>query len=163
MVLALRSAALSALLLITALASPRSSVDAAEDPLVVIVSASTGLTNITLPALRRAFSGAPIDYEAGKRFIPLNAPADAPERVKFDRAVLGMTPDEVGRYWVDQRIRGKTQPPRVIANTQLAVRVVASLPGAITYVRASLVNATVRALTIDGRGPAEDDYLLRDD
>jgi hypothetical protein len=38
--------------------------------------------------------------------------------------------------------------------------VVASYPGAITYVRADMVNASVRVLRVDGKLPGDPGYLL---
>lgn len=71
-----------------------------------------------------------------------------------------MDADAIARYWIDQRIRGK-QAPRTLPSTDLRVRVVVKLPGAIGYVSASRVTAEVRVLRIDGRLPNESGYPLR--
>ena len=78
--------------------------------------------------------------------IPLNyAPRDE-LREAFDRAVLGMSPDEATKFWLDQRIRHGTRPPRQIGDARLTLRLVARLPGAIGYVPAATVDATVKVV-----------------
>lgn len=132
----------------------------AQRPLLVIVASDTGFTDISAASLRRAFEAYPTEYRSGKRLLPINHPVGSGERTRFDRTVLGLSPDEVGLYWVDQRIRGSAQPPRTLASAELAVRVVASFPGAITYTDASLLRPDLKVLTIDGKSPTDRDYLL---
>lgn len=157
-----RSLFLSTMLLVAALVPITPSVRAtASEPLVMIINTSVSLKDITLPMLRRAFEGSPVEYASGKRIIPFNALSESSDRVLFDRAVLGLTPDEMARFWVDQRIRSAAQAPRTIGTPELAVRVIASLPGAITYVRESKADRTVRVLSIEGKSPEDEDYLLR--
>ncbi|MEO8180954.1 MAG: hypothetical protein ABI895_19135 [Deltaproteobacteria bacterium] len=43
----------------------------------------------------------PVTGPDGTRLIPLNQPAEVPVRVGFDKLVLKMTPDYVGRFWID--------------------------------------------------------------
>ena len=130
------------------------------DPMVLIIGASVGVRNIDSSTLRRAYEGYPVDYASGKRLIPFNAPSGTAERERFDRALLGLSPEEMARFWVDQRIRGISQQPRTVASQGLGVRVVASLPGAVTYVSQAAVNETVQVLTIDGKNSGDNGYLL---
>lgn len=129
-------------------------------PLLVVVGHATGLTDISTALLRRAFEGYSAEYQPGKRLLPLNHPTSSSERQRFDRVVLGLTPDEVGRFWVDQRIRGNGQPPRTLPSPELAVRVVVSFPGAITYTTAEMVKPGLNVLSIDGRAPTDPNYLF---
>jgi hypothetical protein len=129
-------------------------------PLLVVVASMAGIADISSAMLRRAFQGYPAEYRSGKRFLPLNHPIGTTERTRFDRAVLGLGPDEIGRFWVDQRIRGAALPPRTLASADLAVRVVASFPGAITYTDPGLVVAGVKVLTIDGKTDSDPDYFF---
>lgn len=131
----------------------------AANPLLVVVSAATGLTDISSALLRRAFEGLPAEYRSGKRLLPLNLPLGSAERVRFDRIVLGLGPDEVGRFWVDQRVRGAAQPPRTLS-VDLALRVVASFPGAISYVDSSALKPGLQVLSIDGKQPSAAGYVF---
>ena len=132
------------------------------NPLLVIVAATpTGLTDISTAMLRRAFQNYPTEYQPGKRLVPLNQPAGTELRTLFDRHVLGLEPPAVGAFWVDQRVRGESEPPRTVPSVSLATRVVAALPGAITYIWSDgVIDSHVRALTIDGKSPEDEGYLL---
>lgn len=132
----------------------------ARQPLVVVVAESTGIHDISLATLRRVFVGSPAEYRSGKRFLPLNHAIGTPDRIFFDWVVLGIAPEDIGRYWVDQKIRGTSQPPRSLASAELAVRVVASFPGAITYCDPRFAGPTLTVLNIDGKPPSDPDYPL---
>lgn len=129
--------------------------------LVVIVAAASPVKDISAANLRRAFLGEGLDSGGGKRFIPLNHPPGTPTRAAFDRAVLGLAPDQVGAFWIDRKIRDQSPPPRTAPSAELAARIAASLPGAITYVAPAMVNPSVKVLTIDGKAPGQAGYLLQ--
>ena len=74
--------------------------------------------------------------------------------------VLGLGPDEVGRFWINRRIRDEGLAPRIVTSSELGIRVVASYPGAVTYMRARALPASVRVLTINGVAPGQPDYLF---
>lgn len=157
----LLSAWILVLLAAAALPAPVPPARAAEEPLLVIMATSTGVRDIDISTLRRVFLGLPTDYAAGKRFIPVNHPTGTPARVRFDRAVLGLEPGQVGAFWIDRRIRDEGMPPRTVPSAELALRVAASLPGAITYVAQDMLAAKVQALTIDGKSAKQPGYLLK--
>jgi hypothetical protein len=127
-------------------------------PLSLIVSASSPVVNLSLAKLRALFLGQLVFDEAGTKLLPFNQPPGSPVRVAFDRVVLGMEPDEVGRYWIDRRIRGQGSPPRAVDPTSLLQRVVAKIPGAVGYLAPELLIPQVRALTIDGRAASNARY-----
>src|SRR4051794_7387847 len=79
--------------------------------LVVVVAKGSPVTSVSRSDLKRAFTGESVSV-AGKTLVPFNANPGTPERTGFDKAVLGMSPDEVGRYWVDRKVRGQSAAPR---------------------------------------------------
>ena len=129
--------------------------------LVPIVAANSSVADVSLGTLRRVFTSQPVSGPGGVTFVGFNQPAGARERELFDRVVLGMTPEEAARYWVDQRIRGGVRPPRSVPNVALLRQVVVRYPGAIGYVALSDLDATVKPVTINGAGPAAPGYPLR--
>lgn len=133
---------------------------AAPARLVVIVGKASPIDNLTLGTLRNIFLAQPA-VEDGVRLVPFNSPPNSPERVLFDRRVLGMNPDEVARHWVDQRIRGNPGPPRVIAGAKLLRQVIARLPGAISYLSPEDLDGTVKAVTVGGYDYNHKDYPIR--
>lgn len=133
----------------------------AQEPIAVVVSSESAIKEIGLGALRSAFLNLPTTLE-GERLIPLNLPPNSPVRMRFDRAVLGLGPDQVGRFWVDQRVRDGRQAPRAVPSTDLAMRVAANLKGAVVYMPHGLVrSARLRVLRVDGKLPGDPNYVLR--
>lgn len=128
---------------------------------VVIVAASLSASNVALGALRHAFDGYATDLN-GTRLIPFNLAVGAPAREVLDRVLLGLSQDKVPNYWIDRKIRQGTDAPRSLPSAELAMRVVASLKGAIGYLEAdpSSVPAALSVLAVDGKRPGDEDYPL---
>lgn len=129
-------------------------------PLLVIVGKATPIDDVSLATLRRVFQGEPTTYAAGERLIPFNFRIGTPERTRFDRIVLGLSRAETGRYWIDRRIRDEGAPPRLVPSASIAVKLVASLRGAICYVSDTSLSPAVRVLTVDGKAPGQPGYPL---
>jgi hypothetical protein len=113
--------------------------------LVVIVNAA----NRDRPSpemLERIFLRKEMAWDNGERIIPFNASPESERRQRFDRAALGMTPDEAARYWLDHRIRGGGAAPREVGDAVLTVKLVAKLTGTIGYVPADLQLSGVRVV-----------------
>jgi hypothetical protein len=129
-------------------------------PLVAIISEKSRLHDIDAVELRRIFLGYSRLDPDGRILIPLNHPPGAEARKRFDRVLLGFDADDAAKYWVDQRIRGARVPPRTATPEHLLQRVVARLPGAISYVMQGSLIPGVRALTIDGKRAGDPGYAL---
>ncbi|HEY0190694.1 MAG TPA: hypothetical protein VGC42_06185 [Kofleriaceae bacterium] len=114
-----------------------SALQAEPDPaeLAVIVHPDNR-AQITAALLEDLFLRRQTQWSDGDRVIPLNAPPDAAPRQAFDRAVLAMSPDEVARYWLDQRIRGAGSAPREVGEVALTIKLVTKLKAAVGYVPA---------------------------
>jgi len=133
---------------------------AEDEALLVIVGTSFPAKDVSFAVLKEAFRGRAASLE-GKRLIPVNHPNDSPPRVLFDKLVLRLKPAEVGRFWVDVKIRDDGKPPTTAGTSELAVRIVASLPSSISYAPRSLLNPKVKVLTIDGKSATDADYPLK--
>jgi hypothetical protein len=131
---AVLSLALSCLLC-AAGAAPAESSGAASPPppFLVVAHASLGVNAVEVSELRDLFLRR-TEALQGQQCVPLNYPSGAELRVLFDDKVLRMTPDQVGRYWVDLRIRGGGRPPRTVPTAEIMLRVVGALRGAVGYV-----------------------------
>ena len=147
-------------LLVAALCLPQpTAVRAAGKPIVLVIGANSTIKDLDFALVRRAFSGLPTEVD-GKRIIPINHANGSPLRVAFDRAVLGLEPGDVGKYWIDKRIRDEGAPPKTVPSPDLAIRIAASLPNAITYASPEQVNASVKVLSIGGKLPNQAGYPL---
>lgn len=129
--------------------------------LAVIVAPSSKMTNISLGDLRRVFQSERLTDPDGNRLIALNHPPKTVDRVGFDKVVLRMDADDVGRFWIDRKIRGGSGPPRTVESLATLRRVVEKLPGAIGYLRPGQLSNEVRAIRVDGKLPEDSGYPLR--
>lgn len=127
--------------------------------LAIVVSKASSLTELSSAQLARAYQGDLVDV-AGRRLIPLNRGLSTPERVGFDRAILKMSPDEVGRYWIDRRIRGQSGAPRIIDPSDVYQRVIAKLQGSVGYALLQELREDVKVLRIDGKLPNDPGYPI---
>jgi hypothetical protein len=117
--------------------------------LVVVVAKGSSLTSISRNDLKRCFLGESIS-SGGKPVIPFNAATGTPERTGFDKAVLGMSPDEVGRFWVDRKVRGQSGAPRSLPSPAHMAKVAAKFPGAIGYLAEDQLTSDIQAVQVDG-------------
>jgi hypothetical protein len=161
MLRSLKTVALVAMLVAIAVGLPRSaSGDKPVRPIVVVVAKSSKITGLSMAELRRCFSGDPV-VVADQRLMPFNYPPGSAERIAFDRAVLEMSPEEVGRFWVDRKIRGQGLAPRALPSATYVMKIVAKFPGAIGYLPADQLTADVQAISIEGASPGSPDYPIK--
>jgi hypothetical protein len=147
-------------ILTTVSQAPRADADTgAKSVYAVVVSKNFPVDDIPFVELKRLYMGDRVDT-GGKRLIPLALQNRLAERSDFDEVVLGMSPDAVARYWVDRKIRGESGPPKSVDSAQILLRVVDKLDGAIGYVKANEVSASVKVLRIDGKRPTDSGYRL---
>ena len=138
-----------AVALFTCLAVTSQAANAERKRLVVVVVKGSGLTNLSKDDLKHCFLGDPVSG-GGKTLVPFNAESKTPDRSGFDRAILGMSPDEVGRFWIDRRVRGQAGAPRSLPSVAHMQKVVAKFPGAIGYVTVDELTADLQPVKIDG-------------
>lgn len=117
--------------------------------LVVVVVKGSSLTSIPRSDLKHCYLGETISA-GGKTVVPFNSAAKTPERTGFDRGVLGMTPDEVGRFWVDRKVRGQGAAPRSLPSVLHVVKVVEKFPAAIGYVPVDQLTPGLQPVKLDG-------------
>ena len=150
-----------ALIALAALAQTAEANPAPTDTILVIVSDKSPLTNLSSTQLRRLFQKRGFVGPNGEKSIPLNLPPRHPTRVAFDRLVLNLEPNQVGRYWIDRKIRGQTGPPKTLRSDRLLQRFVKAIPKTVAYIMGQPPPPGVRALRIDGFSPDHPRYPLR--
>ena len=117
--------------------------------LVVVVAKGSSVTNISRSDLKRCFLGEPISA-GDKALVPFNAAPNTPERSGFDKVVLGMSPDEVGKFWIERKVRGQSAAPRSLPSAAHIAKVAAKFPGAIGYLPADQMTSDIQAVAVDG-------------
>jgi hypothetical protein len=128
--------------------------------LVIVTQKSSGLDNLTLRELKRLYQSEQVNGPDGAALIPLNRPLGSPARVAFDKLVLKMGPDDVGRYWVDRKIRGQTGAPKAVPSLELLRKAVASIAGTLTFLNAAEVTADLKVVSVDSKRPTDGGYPL---
>ncbi|HLL23116.1 MAG TPA: hypothetical protein VK427_13340 [Kofleriaceae bacterium] len=137
---------------VTAFAGPKK--------LVVVVAKGSTLTNISKRDLKACFLGEHVSG-GGKTLIPFNSEPRSPERIGFDKGVLGMTPDVVGRFWIDRKVRAQRGAPRTLPSHLHIAKVVAKFPGAISYLPADQLTPDVQPLKVDGVAYTDPAYTVQ--
>lgn len=150
-------AALAALGLV---ARPGRATEPARGPVLVVVAEQCPLFDITQQDLRHAFSGERV-WVGEQRLIPLHLPSTAPAHAAFETRVFGMSHEQLGRFWLDRRIRGEGLPPRAMSSVAAALTMIARVPCAVGYVPLMPVPLGLRALRVEGRAYGDAAYLLR--
>jgi hypothetical protein len=107
---------------------------APEEPLLVIVNATSPVMKISGYEIEALFTRTQTRWSDGTPVHPFSFPAGSPPRELFDRVVLRLNADQVGRFWLDRRIRGLGMPPKQVPTQALMLQLIANLPGAVGYV-----------------------------
>jgi hypothetical protein len=132
----------------------------AKSILVIVTQKESALAELSLRELKRLFTSEEVTGPDGTRVVPLNHPSGSPTRMAFDRLVLKMSPDEVGRFWIDRKIRGQTGSPKAIPSVEVLRRAVATLAGTVTYLNLNDVTADLKVVNVEGKRPTDKDYAL---
>lgn len=114
--------------------------------IAVIVHPDTRTGALNKGQLEAIFSSGRRAWDGGRTIVAFTYPPDNELRRHFDRVVLGLTPEEVGRFWVDQRVRGGGRPPRQVPDPAMMRRLVGQVPGSIGFVPAALIDDTVKVV-----------------
>lgn len=134
---------------------------AAEDTkLVIVVAKASPIKSLSRAELKRAFLGESVSSH-DITLVPFNSQPGSPPRAGFDKAILGMSPAEVGRYWVDRKVRGQSGAPRSLPSMAHVLKVVAKFPGAISYVPADQLTAAVHPVAVDGVAYTDAKYSIK--
>jgi hypothetical protein len=128
--------------------------------LAVIVHPNNPVGDIALSDLAAIFRKDRKTWPSGERVMPLNWNPRTPPRVTFDAAVLKMTPDEAAAYWIDQRIRGKGDPPRTLGSAGTIQAIVARQEEAVAYLPLDQVGSGVKILQVGGAVPGQAGYPI---
>ena len=117
---------------------------APEDSILVIVNANSPVEKLSGYEIEALFTRSQTRWSDGTPVHPFSFPSGSPARELFDRVVLRLNADQVGRFWLDRRIRGLGMPPKQVPTSGLMLQIVANLPGAVGYVPGARARPGVR-------------------
>jgi ABC-type phosphate transport system substrate-binding protein len=158
--------ALAAGVLLLSMLSP-DPVQAAGDPIVVIVNAANPVDNLSIGELKKLFLSDRSRWETGKAVAPVVVTAGAPERTAFLKIVCGMSDGDFSKYFLQAAFTGKSAtPPKEVGSAASVKAFVSSSPGAIGFVKAGDFHGDgsdggVKSVKIDGTPAADAGYKLR--
>lgn len=121
---------------------------AALPEIAVVCNPASGVTSMTRAQLQPIFRMRSQQFPGGGRVSVVNLPADHVARQVFDRAVLGLEPDEVERFWIDNKIRSGTGSPRSLSGPAVVARFVATERTALGYLPAADAGAGMRVVAL---------------
>jgi ABC-type phosphate transport system substrate-binding protein len=128
-------------------------VEAAGDPIVVIVNNANPVDNLSIGELKKLFLGDRSRWDTGKAVAPIMLAPGAPERTAFLKIVCGMNDADLGKYFLQAAFTGKSAtPPKEVSSAAALKSFVASSPGGIGFIKASDLPAgdtTVKAVKVD--------------
>ncbi|MBD8897906.1 hypothetical protein [Rhodanobacter sp. DHG33] len=118
---------------------------AASSQMAIITAIATPQLTLNQDTLRNIYLKRIFVDDRGQRLTPVNLPSGDPLREAFTHTVLHMGDGQLQDYWDKQYFQG-VSPPYVLASPDAVVQFVAKTPGAIGYVAACQVNASVRTV-----------------
>jgi hypothetical protein len=132
--------------------------DVAAAQIAVIVHPQAPLTNVSLEDLRRYFLGKSTTIGSTRAVVVESTPS----RQIFYHALTGLSEDIVHRRWVALAFRGEAPGvPRSFNDAAEVRKFVSENPGAIGFIDAHDVDASVKVLVVDGKRPSDAGYALR--
>lgn len=113
----------------------------------VVTSPSSPVASISKADLKRVFTGKKSNI-GGTKIVPFMLADANPAAQSFLKDVLGMSPEEYKKHWVDTQVKGEGTAPATQKTSAVAIMVSADLPGALAVVEKSAVNATVKEVSV---------------
>ena len=134
----------------------------AEEALAVIVNKSNPVENVTLDELRKYCIAERKHWSDDKRVtVVLRDPGQA-ERATVLAVTYRMSESDFSRHFLQGEFTGEVQSaPKHLSTASGVRRFIFNVPGAIGFVRASEVDATVKVLRVNGCEPGDPQYPLR--
>jgi ABC-type phosphate transport system substrate-binding protein len=112
---------------------------------VLVANPGLGISSLPKSQVTRLFLGQTDALPNGGKVTPLNVGGDSQDQ--FARQVLNKSPEQVEKYWARMVFTGKARPPREIRASDVK-SVVASTPGAISYMDRAQVDGSVKVISV---------------
>jgi ABC-type phosphate transport system substrate-binding protein len=116
------------------------------DDVVAVVSAKSSITALNANQVADIFLGKTSHFPDGSQAVPIDQVEGSPAHDKFYAAYTGKSPAQVKAHWSKIIFTGRGQPPKQVANSIEARKLVAENPNAIGYIDNSAVDSSVRVL-----------------
>ncbi len=130
--------------------------------LAIIVNKNSALDNVTSEELSKIFRAEKAKGPDGVRFAVTTREAGCAERAAALSEIYKLDEDAYAKYFLQATFVGLVQSaPRPLSGAATAKQFVSVTPGAISYVRGSDADDSVKTLKVDGKSPGEAGYPLK--
>lgn len=118
----------------------------AEADVVVIVSANSSVTRLTVEQTAKIFLGKVDSFPHNGSALPIDQPEGRSIRNEFYSKVTNKNSSQVTAYWAKVIFTGDGHPPQLLGNDDAVRTAVANNPNAIGYIDKSAVDSSVRVI-----------------
>lgn len=130
--------------------------------IAIVAHPDLDVDDLSLPELRRIFRGDRTFWDGGERVVLLVRTPEADEREIVLPRIYQMEESEFRQFWLNRIFRDAVSTgPKMVADQETALQLVAALPGAISFVPAERVTPELRVVRVDGKLPGEPGYPLQ--
>ena len=116
---------------------------AAAAEVVAVVSSKSAVTSLTVNQLADIYLGRSGRFPDGTPAIPCDLAEDSPLREEFYTKLIGKSPAQIKAHWAKLIFTGRGQPPRAVATSEDAKRLVVETPNVICYIDKRHVDRSV--------------------
>ena len=120
----------------------------AGDTVVVVVSASSSVTEISRLHLADLYMGRITRFPNGTPAAPVDQKAGSPARASFLDTYLDRSESQMKSYWSKLIFTGRGRPPREAASDQAVKELLARDPNAIGYIDPRVLDSRVRRVRV---------------
>ena len=113
---------------------------------VAVVSSKSAVKTLSKTQVADIFFGKTRRLSDGGYALPIDLIEGSPERTEFYEKLAGKSPAQIKAYWSKVIFTGRGQPPEAVSSGIEMKKRLAENPGAIGYLDAKLVDASVRVL-----------------
>lgn len=135
----------------------------AQVELAIIVNKSNPNDNLSFSELREYFMAERNNWSsgAGRVRVIMREPGVA-EREAVLRLIYDMNEKDFNSYFLGKKFRGEiAEEPRLRTSTLDMIKTISNVQGAIGYVRADEVDASVKVIRVDGLAPGDAGYRIK--
>jgi hypothetical protein len=117
---------------------------------VIIVNPANPVKTVAVVELRRMFMKQSRMWPHAEPVVPVDWDATSDLRQEFSQQVLNRSVRQMADFWVQLSMTQGLTPPSTQRSAKAILRFVASVPGAVSYMRQADVDDTVRILKVTG-------------
>lgn len=133
-----------------------------DEMLAVVVNRSNPVENVTLDELRKYCLGERKHWSGDQRVTVVLRDLGQTERATVLQAIYRMSEGDFARHFLQGEFTGEVQSaPKRLSTGAGVRRFVFNVPGAIGFVRAGEVDASVKVVRVNGCVPGDPQYPLR--